>query len=321
MDHPASQPLFPCLAPDSKLIQQITALRRWLDRLLSFTCKTVLVLIPVLFAVAHIGADGEPWDFATGEKFNPFFHVISSYAWRSPVGWAMVASMAGFAFGLGFVSWHAMKRGPGFLSWLTAVSAAIAMVLLLQAAWVPFKPDRETFSQIQIEMAQQPTREEKREIWHGGLYAVGVPLPEEATSPAYFKSLRSHWIHQHALGWAQVLVIVTIFGASFLWSNWGLDGRFWRSFMFWADWVVLILVGGGLLGRLWLPEFNGLTQRLCYLGFYLWLLVIVREIERRRLPVPEMIGAGEGNELDESGRDTDAAAVNLPAVTDTPLHS
>jgi hypothetical protein len=74
--------------------------------------------------------------------------------------------------------------------------------------------------------------------------------------------------------WAQVLIIITIVGASFLWSNWGLDGRFWRNFMFWADWGVLILVGAGLLGRLLLPEFNGLTQRLSYLGFYLWLLVI-----------------------------------------------
>jgi hypothetical protein len=292
MDHPASQPLFPCLAPDSKLFQRIVAFRKWLDCVLSFTCKTVLVLIPVLFAMAHIAAAGEPWEFATGEKFNPFFHVISSYAWRSPAGWAMVASMAGFAFGLGFVSWHAMKRGPGFFSWLTAVSAAIAMVLLLQAAWVPFKPDRETFSQIQMEMAQEPTHEAKREIWSGGLYAVGVPLPEEATSPAYFKSLRSHWIHQHSLGWAQVLVIVTIVGASFLWRNWGLDGRFWRLFMFWAEWVVLLIVAAGISGRLWLPEFSGLAQRVTHLGFYLWLLVMVREIERRSLPALEMDGQG-----------------------------
>jgi hypothetical protein len=285
MDHSTPQPLFPCLAPDSKLLQQIAAFRRWLDRLLSFSCKTVLVLIPVLFAVAHIGADGEPWDFATGEKFSPFFHVISSYAWRSPAGWAMVACMAGLAFGLGFVSWHAMKRGPGFFSWCTAVSAAIAMVLLLQAAWVPFKPDRATFSQIQMEMAQEPTHEAKREIWNGGLYAVGLPLPEGATSPAYFKSLRSHWIHQHTVGWAQVLIVITIMGASFLWSSRSSDGRFWRSFLFWAEWVVLGLVGAGLVGRLWLPEFSGLTQRLSYLGFYLWLLVIVREIERRKIPV------------------------------------
>ncbi|RPJ32087.1 MAG: hypothetical protein EHM17_14120 [Verrucomicrobiaceae bacterium] len=321
MDHPASQPLFPSLAPDSKLLQRIAALRRWLDRLLSFSCKTVLVIIPVLFAVAHIGADGEPWDFATGEKFNPLFHVISSYAWRSPAGWAMVACMAGLAFGLGFVSWHAMKRGPGFFSWLTAVSAAVAMLLLLQAAWLPIKPDRETFHKIQQEAAWGPTKERKQEMWSGGLYAVGVPRPEWVRSPEYLASLRSHWIHQHAIGSAQVLIIITIMGASFLWSSRTPDGKFWRSFMFWAEWVVLILVGGGLLGRLWLPEFNGLTQRLSYLGFYLWLLVIVREIERCKIPEPETNGGGEANELDECGRDDHADVENLPAVTDTPLHS
>jgi hypothetical protein len=102
------------------------------------------------------------------------------------------------------------------------------------------------------------------------------------------------------------LIVITIVGARFLWSGRSPDGRFWSSFLFWAEWVVLFLVGAGLVGRLWLPEFNGLTQRLSYLGSYLWLLVIVREIERRSLPVPDMNSAGEGNELDESGREVHA---------------
>ncbi len=37
------------------------------------------MLIPVLFAVAHIAADGEPWNFATGETFSPIYNVVSSY--------------------------------------------------------------------------------------------------------------------------------------------------------------------------------------------------------------------------------------------------
>jgi hypothetical protein len=89
MNHPAPQSPFPFLSPDSKVFQRIAAMRQWLDRALSFTCKTALLLIPVLFAVAHIAADGEPWSFATSEKFSPMFHVISSYAWRSPAGWAL----------------------------------------------------------------------------------------------------------------------------------------------------------------------------------------------------------------------------------------
>jgi hypothetical protein len=272
------------LSPEvqAEILKRIALARRFLDRLFSLACVGMLILIPVLFAVAHIAADGAAWDFATGEPFNPAFNVISAYAWRSPAGWAMVACMAGFAFVLGFISWHAAKRGPGFFSWLTAVSAAIAMALLLQSAWVPFKPDKETFSRIQMELTRESTHEAKLAIWSGGLYALGSPLPAGATSPTYFKSLRHHWIHNHALGCAQVFVLVAFMSASFIWTSKRPDGRFWRGFLFWAEWVVLIFVVAGVAGQLWLPEYNGLTQRIMYFGFYLWLLVIVREILRQR---------------------------------------
>ena len=218
----------------------------------------------------------------------------------------MVACMAGFAFVLGFISWHAAKRGPGFFSWLTAVSAAIAMAMVLQAAWVPFKPDRETLSRIQMEMTREPTHEAKLEMWSGGLYALGSPLPVGATSPAYFKSLRHHWIHNHVLGCAQVLILVAFMSASFIWRSKRPTGRFWRGFLFLAEWVVLLFVVAGIAGRMWLPEYNGLTQRVMYFGFYLWTLVIVREILRQRFPAPEVIGAGEADELVESGREIHA---------------
>jgi hypothetical protein len=243
----------------------------------------VLLLMPVLFAVAHIAADGAVWNFATGEKFSPMFNVVSSYAGRSPAGWAMVACMVGFAWVLGFISWHAAKRGPGFLAWFTAVMAAIAMVKMLEVAWYPFKPSRETFSQIQMEMAQMPTNEVKLEMWSGGLYAIGLPLPEGIASPQYFKALRSSWIHQHGIGSAQVLIILAIMGSRLLWERRGPDRRFWSR----AQWVVLLFVVGGIFGRLWFPELNGVTQRVMYLGIYLWMLIIVREIElgRRHLEV------------------------------------
>jgi len=96
--------------------------------------------------------------------------------------------------------------------------------------------------------------------------------------------------------------MVAILGASFVWRWRSSEGGFWRLFLFWAEWVVLIFVAAGIFGRVWLPEYSGLTQRVTYLGFYLWLLVIVREIERRRLPASEMSGTGEGNELDKTGR-------------------
>ncbi len=255
-----------------------TRLQTRLENLLSLVCKGVLMLIPVLFAVAHIAADGEPWNFATGETFSPAFNVVSSYAWRSPAGWAMVACIVGFALVMGFVSWHAAKRGPGFLAWFTAVVAAVAMVKTMEVAWYPFKPSRETFSQIQREIKSGPARDTKVEIWSGGLYAVGLPLPDGIASPQYFKSLRSSWIHQHGIGGAQVLILLTIIGSRFLWERRRPDRRFWRSFWFWAQWVVLILVAGGVFGRLWFPDLNGVTQRVAYFGIYLWMLVIVREI-------------------------------------------
>ena len=202
------------------------------------------MLIPVLFAVAHIAADGAVWNFATGDKFSPAFHVVSSYAWRSPAGWAMVACMAGFAFVLGFISWHAARRGPGFLAWFTAVVAAIAMVKMLEVAWYPYKPSKEAFHEIQQEDAYGPTKAMKQEMWSGGLYAMGVPRPAWVRSPQYLADLRSHWIHQHAIGSAQVLIMVAIMASSFLWERRRPDRRFWRGFWFWAQWVVLILVAG-----------------------------------------------------------------------------
>ena len=36
------------------------------------------------------------------------------------------------------------------------------------------------------------------------------------------------------------------------------------------------------------PDLNGVTQRVAYLGIYIWMLIIVREIELLRLPAAEM---------------------------------
>lgn len=168
---------------------RIATSRRRLDNLFSLSCVGVLLLMPIMFALAHIAADGAVWNFATREEFNPIFNNVSSYAWSSPAGLAMVVCMVGFAYVLGFISWHASKRGSGFLAWYTAEVAAIAMVKMLEVAWYPFKPSRETFSQIKTEMDQMPTREMKLEMWNGGLYAVGLPLPDGIASPQYFNTL------------------------------------------------------------------------------------------------------------------------------------
>jgi hypothetical protein len=127
MNHPT--PVRDYLSPEVQagIRQRIALAARHMENLFFLACAGMLILIPVLFAVAQIAADGAAWNLATGEPFNPALNVISAYAWRSPAGRAMAACMAGFAFVLGFISWHAAKRGPGFFSWLAAVSAAIAM--------------------------------------------------------------------------------------------------------------------------------------------------------------------------------------------------
>jgi hypothetical protein len=140
MNHATTAPALPESDPYAVIRQRIALARRRLDKLLSLISVGVLVLMPVLFAVAHIAADGAVWNFATGEKFSSMFNVMSSY----------------------------------------------------------------------------------------------------------FKTLRSSWIHQHGIGGAQVLIILTIMGARFLWERRRPDRRFWRSFWFWAQWVVLILVAGGI---------------------------------------------------------------------------
>ncbi len=188
MNHTTTDPALPESDPYAVIRQRIALARRRLDNLFSLSCVGVLLLMPVLFAVAHIAADGAVWNFVTGEKFSPMFDVMSSYAWRSPAGWAMVACMVGFAWVLVFILWHAAKRGPGFFAWFTAVVAAIAMIKMLEVAWYPFKPSRETFSQIQQEMNQEPTKEIELEIWSGGLYAVGLPMPEGDRVAAVFQN-------------------------------------------------------------------------------------------------------------------------------------
>ena len=249
-----------------------------IENLLSIVCRWVLVLIPILFVVAHAAACGAAWNFATGAMFNPLYHVISSYAWRSPAGWTIVACMLGFAYVLGFVSWHAAKRGPGFLAWFTAVVAAMAMFEMLEIAWYPFKPSRESFTQIQQEIKKEPTARMMDESWSLGLYATGVTVPGRMNSPAYLKSLRSHWLHQQAIGSVQPLIFLTMLGGLFLWNGpTPRPNRWTRDNKSVQVWVLLAAIGCLLM-----PDYTGLAQRLMYLGIYVWMHIVVREIERVR---------------------------------------
>jgi hypothetical protein len=101
--------------------------------------------------------------------------------------------------------------------------------------------------------------------------------------PKYDASLRAYWLHRQGIYLAQLQILLSMIGAMFLWERRGPDRKYWSR----AQWVVLLWIMTGLLIRIWQPNLVGLAQRLLYFGFYLWMLVIVREIElgRRHLDI------------------------------------
>jgi multisubunit Na+/H+ antiporter MnhB subunit len=80
MNHTTTDPALPESAPYADTRQRIALARRRLDNLFSLISVGVLLLMPVLFVVAHIAADGAVWNFATGEKFITMFNVMSSFS-------------------------------------------------------------------------------------------------------------------------------------------------------------------------------------------------------------------------------------------------
>ncbi len=90
-------------------------------------------------------------------------------------------------------------------------------------------------------------------------------------------------------------MMLVLLGARFLWERRDSGSGYWTV----AHWVLLLWICGGFLGRVLLPEFPGLPQRFAYIGFYLLLLVVVREIERR-LKLSEDPEAGTENSLSHS---------------------
>jgi hypothetical protein len=101
--------------------------------------------------------------------------------------------------------------------------------------------------------------------------------------PKYDASLRAYWLHRQGIYLAQLQILLSMIGAMFLWERRGPDRKNWSR----AQWVVLLWIMTGLLIRIWQPNLVSLAQRLLYFGFYLWMLIIVREIElgRRHLDI------------------------------------
>ncbi len=267
-----------------------------LENLLSLICKRVFLLIPVLFAVAHVAADGETSNYIAGCKFDPLYDHISTYASRSPAGWAIVVCILGFAYVLGFVSWHAARRGPGFLAWITSVIAAIAMFQMLDMAWYPMKPNREAFERIQEEVINAPVEKKIDAEIRVASNIAGFDHGWILESSEYLRSIRSYWLHTHAGTSAQKLILLTMMGAALLWRRRVNGPDFWLC----ANFVAVIWIGAGGIGAQQHPCYIGLFQRIIYIGFYFWMWIVVREIERQKIPVGRMSEADESGESDGS---------------------
>ena len=61
MNHTTTDPALPESDPYAVISQRIALARRRLDNLFSLISVGVLLLMPVLFAVAHNAADGAAW--------------------------------------------------------------------------------------------------------------------------------------------------------------------------------------------------------------------------------------------------------------------
>jgi len=300
---------------------RINVLGSRLDGLLSILCKWVLRLMPALFVVAHIAATGETSNFVKHWKFDPLYDLISTYTTRSPAGWAILVCMVGFAFVLGFISWHAAKRGPGFLAWFTSVAAAIGMAMMLQVAWFPLKPSLAEFTSIQEEANRPPAVNVAKPKRKAALDFKAVAEFNRMEVPKYDTSLRAHWLHCQGIDLAQFQILLSIIGARFLWERRGPDRKYWS----WAQCVVLLWIVAGLLIQKLQPNFVGLSQRLVYLGLYFWMLVVVREIELKKR---EMAAKAETLKIPEAKMENIAHSHGIPGtegqsatVIDAPLQS
>jgi hypothetical protein len=78
-------------------------------------------------------------------------------------------------------------------------------------------------------------------------------------------------------------------GAALLWRRQVNGPDFWLF----VNFVAVIWVGAGGFGMRQQPCYMGLFQKVMYLGFYFWMWIVVREIERMasqrpcRMALPE----------------------------------
>ena len=226
----------------------------------------------------HVRAIGTVWNHATGATFNPITNYVSDYAYRSPAWWAVVACIYGFAFVLGFISWHAANRPRTIVSWVVAAAAAIAMFKMSEVARYPVASPEVTITRLQEELHKGPIKKSGEEIRRAYLKVTGQPVPRGVTVQEFAESEKSNRLHLGGIEPATVLIIVAMAGAFFIWrGNASSKGRWW-----WLHGIVALLLLIPLLGQTIWPQWPGLFQRISFVGMYVWMWLIVLAIDRER---------------------------------------
>lgn len=246
--------------------------------MLSKLCRLVLWLLPPLMVYGHLRAIGVTWNYATHATFNPVTNYVSDYAYRSPAWWAIVACIYGFAFILGFISWHAANRPRTLVAWVVAAAAAIAMFKMTEVALYPVKSPEVTITRLQEELNKGPLEKSRDEIWRAYLKVTGKPVPKNTTVGEFLKSHQSDRLHLGGIKPAWLMMIVTMIGAFFIWRKSASSRKRWRGIYGVAFGLLLI----GILGSQWYPEWIGLFQRISFVGTYVWMWLIVLAIEREK---------------------------------------
>ena len=249
--------------------------------------------MPLLMVYGHVRAIGWTWNHATHETFSPVRNYVSDYAYRSPAWWAIVACIYGFAFVLGYISWHAANRPRTLVSWLVAAASAIAMFKLTEVAVYPVKSPEATEIRMQDELNKGGYEKSKEDLWRFWMQVRGRAVPPGMNINEFLKTHQSDRLHLGGIKPAWLLIVLTIAGSFHIWRKSASSKRSWWL----VHGLVISLLAVASVGSAWRPDWIGLFQRISFVGVSIWMWLIVLAIGCERRNLAAMIDDGEATEI------------------------
>lgn len=267
-------------------------------------CRLILMLLPPLMVYGHIRAIGSVWNHATKATFNPITNYVSDYAYRSPAWWSIVVCIYGFAFVLGFISWHAANRPRTVVSWVVAAAAAIAMFKMCEVASYPVASPEVTYTRLQEELKKGNLDKAWDEIVRAYLKIKGEPVRKGVTLDEFVKNQQSNRLHLGGIEPATWLILVAMAGSFMIWrGNASSQKRWWK-----VHGIVVLLLLISFLGNQLKPQWPGLFQRISFAGMYVWMWLIVFAIGREKL-------GANGPQITRGSR----TGMDEPVLTNSPV--